>query len=95
MIEPNEQVSQATCFGCSIRVRGHVATDATTFGGSVIVEEGGQVDTDATVFGAAFDWLRTARSVAASPCSVAIWTAIEPPQLAVMWRFSPEGFGSF
>ncbi len=51
VIEPNEQVSEATCFGCSIRVRGHVATDATAFGGSVIVEEGGQVDTDATVFG--------------------------------------------
>lgn len=27
VIEPNEQVSEATCFGCSIRVRGHVATE--------------------------------------------------------------------
>lgn len=51
VIEPNEQVSEATCFGCSIRVRGKVATDATAFGGSVILEDGGQVDTDATVFG--------------------------------------------
>ncbi len=51
VIESNEQVSEATCFGCSIRVRGHVATDATAFGGSVILEEGGQVATDATVFG--------------------------------------------
>ncbi len=51
VIEPNERVLDATCFGCSIRVRGHIATDATAFGGSVIVEEGGQVGTDATVFG--------------------------------------------
>jgi hypothetical protein len=50
-IGPNENVLQATCFGCSIRVRGHVKTDVTVFGGSVIVEEQGQIGTDATVFG--------------------------------------------
>jgi hypothetical protein len=50
-IEPGEQVGDATCFGCSIRVRGHVATDVTVFGGSVTIEDQGQVEGDATVFG--------------------------------------------
>jgi hypothetical protein len=50
-VGPDEEVSEATCFGCSIRVRGHVFGDVTTFGGSIIVEEQGQVDGDATTFG--------------------------------------------
>ncbi|HEY3972392.1 MAG TPA: polymer-forming cytoskeletal protein [Candidatus Sulfotelmatobacter sp.] len=50
-IGPNEQVSDATCFGCGVRVRGHVSSDVTTFGGSVVIEEGGQVDGDITTFG--------------------------------------------
>lgn len=50
-IGSNEDVSQATCFGCSIRVRGHVKTDVTVFGGSVIVEDQGKIGIDATVFG--------------------------------------------
>jgi len=49
-VGPNEEVSEATCFGCSIRVRGHVSGDVTTFGGSVVVEEKGQVDGDITTF---------------------------------------------
>lgn len=51
MVGPGEQVSEATCFGCSIRVRGHVAGDVTAFGGSVTIEEEGQVGGDATTFG--------------------------------------------
>lgn len=50
-IGPGEEVGEATCFGCSIRVRGHVAGDVTTFGGSIVVEDQGQVDGDATTFG--------------------------------------------
>lgn len=50
-IGPSEEVSEATCFGCSIRVRGHVAGDVTAFGGSIIVEDQGQVGGDATTFG--------------------------------------------
>jgi len=50
-IGPDEEVSEATCFGCSIRVRGHVAGDVTTFGGSLLIEEQGEVDGDATTFG--------------------------------------------
>jgi len=50
-IGPGEEVSEATCFGCSIRVRGHVAGDVTAFGGSIVIEDQGQVDGDATTFG--------------------------------------------
>ena len=50
-IGPDEEVGEATCFGCSIRVRGHVNGDVTAFGGKIFVEEGGQINGDATVFG--------------------------------------------
>jgi hypothetical protein len=50
-IGPEEEVGEATCFGCSIRVRGHVSGDVTAFGGSIVVEDQGQVGGDATVFG--------------------------------------------
>jgi hypothetical protein len=50
-IGPDEDVSDATCFGCSIRVRGHVSGDVTAFGGRIVVEDRGQVNGDATAFG--------------------------------------------
>ncbi len=50
-IGPGQEVGEATCFGCSIRVRGHVAGDVTAFGGSIVVEDEGQVSGDATTFG--------------------------------------------
>lgn len=50
-IGPDEEVSDATCFGCSIRVRGHVSGDVTAFGGSIVVEDQGQVNGDASAFG--------------------------------------------
>ncbi len=50
-IGPDEEVSEATCFGCSIRVRGHVSGDVTAFGGSIVIEDQGQVNGDATIFG--------------------------------------------
>jgi hypothetical protein len=50
-VGPDEEVGDATCFGCSIRVRGRVAGDVTAFGGSIVVEDQGQVGGDATAFG--------------------------------------------
>jgi len=50
-IGPGEEVNEVTCFACSIHVRGHVASDATAFGGSIVIEDQGQVDGDATAFG--------------------------------------------
>lgn len=49
-IGSGEEVSEATCFGCSIRVRGHVTGDVTSFGGNIVIEDQGQVDGDATAF---------------------------------------------
>lgn len=46
-----ENVGDLTCFGCSIRVRGHVTGDVTAFGGGIVVEDQGQIEGDATTFG--------------------------------------------
>lgn len=51
IVASDEEVGEATCFGCSVRVRGRVSGDVTTFGGSVIVEQGGQIGGDTTTFG--------------------------------------------
>jgi hypothetical protein len=50
-IAPGEQTSEVTCFGCSVRIRGHVKSNVTVFGGSVILEDRAQVDGDITAFG--------------------------------------------
>lgn len=50
-IGPGEEATEVTCFGCSVRVRGHVTGDVTTFGGSVMVEDDGQLGGDLTTFG--------------------------------------------
>lgn len=50
-VGPGEEAAEVTCFGCSVRVRGHVASDVTTFFGSVVIEDAGQVGGDTTVFG--------------------------------------------
>lgn len=50
VVGPNEEVSDATCFGCTIRIRGHVTGDVTTFGGSVVLEDG-DIAGDTTTFG--------------------------------------------
>ena len=50
-VGPEEEVSEVTCFGCSVRVRGRVAGDVTTFGGGIVVEDQGQVGGDLTSFG--------------------------------------------
>jgi hypothetical protein len=51
VVNADEDASDVTCFGCSVRVRGHVDTDVTTFGGSVVVENGGEIHGDTTTFG--------------------------------------------
>jgi len=49
-IGPGEEVNEATCFGCSIRIRGHVSGDVTTFGGSIVIEDQGEVKGDLSSF---------------------------------------------
>jgi hypothetical protein len=51
VVNAGEEASDVTCFGCSVRVRGHVDTDVTTFGGSIVVEDGGEIEGDTTTFG--------------------------------------------
>ena len=50
-IGADESASEATCFGCSVHVRGSVDGDVTTFGGSVVVEQDASVGGDTTIFG--------------------------------------------
>jgi len=50
-IGAGEEVQEATCFGCSIRVGGKAAGDVTAFGGSIIVEDQGEIGGDTTAFG--------------------------------------------
>jgi hypothetical protein len=51
VISADEEASDVTCFGCSVRVRGVVDTDVTTFGGNVVVEDGAEIKGDTTSFG--------------------------------------------
>ena len=46
----DETVSEVTCFGCSVRIRGHVDGDVTTFGGSIVLERDAEVGGDTTSF---------------------------------------------
>jgi hypothetical protein len=50
-VGPNDKVGDLTCFGCSIHIRGEVAGDVTTFGGSVTVEHQAPVAGDVSIFG--------------------------------------------
>jgi hypothetical protein len=50
-VGPTDEVADLTCFGCSIRIRGLVAGDVTTFGGSIAIEDQAQVAGDVTSFG--------------------------------------------
>ncbi len=60
-VGPGEEVSEVTCFGCSVLIRGHVAGDVTTFGGHVIIEDEGAVNGDTTTFGGDVRLDRTAK----------------------------------
>ena len=46
----DEEVAEVTCFGCSVRIRGHVDGDVTTFGGSIVLEREAEVGGDTTSF---------------------------------------------
>ena len=50
-IGADEKVAEVSCFSCSVRIRGHVDGDVTTFGGSVVVEHSGFIGGDTTTFG--------------------------------------------
>ncbi|MGE5053240.1 MAG: hypothetical protein ACM3WP_03675 [Acidobacteriota bacterium] len=47
----DEDVSEVTCFGCNVHIRGKVQGDAMVFGGNILVEDLGQVGGDTTSFG--------------------------------------------
>lgn len=50
IVGADENVSEVTCFSCGVRIRGHVSGDVTTFGGTVVVEQDGEITGDTTVF---------------------------------------------
>ena len=43
IIAPDEKATDVTCFSCSVRVRGRVSGDLTTFGGTVVIEQDGEL----------------------------------------------------
>lgn len=49
-IGSGDEAGELTCFGCSVRIRGHVAGDVTVFGGNIILEDKGEMGGDATAF---------------------------------------------
>src|SRR5579883_1421049 len=49
-IEADQTADQVTCFGCSVYVRGQVAGDITTFGGNIVLEDGGRIAGEVTSF---------------------------------------------
>jgi hypothetical protein len=50
-VGPNDKTGDLTCLGCTVRVRGQVAGDVTTVGGSIAIEDQGQVAGDVTSVG--------------------------------------------
>jgi hypothetical protein len=50
-VGPDEEVSEVTCFGCSVHIRGKVQGDVTVFGGNILVEDVGEVGGDTAAFG--------------------------------------------
>jgi len=50
-IGPDQKTGDVTCFFCSVRVRGQVGGDITTFGGNVTIEDDASVGGDVTTFG--------------------------------------------
>jgi hypothetical protein len=51
VVGSDQSATEVTCFGCSVHIRGHVDSDVTTFGGSVVIERDGSVGGDTTTFG--------------------------------------------
>ena len=50
-VGPDEEVTEVTCMGCNVRIRGKVQGDVTTFGGNIAVEDQGEVSGDTTAIG--------------------------------------------
>ena len=50
-IGPDQKAGDVTCFLCSVRVRGQVGGEITTFGGNVTLEDNASVGGDVTAFG--------------------------------------------
>ena len=50
-IGPDQQTGDVTCFFCSVRVRGQVGGEITTFGGNITLENDSSVGGDVTAFG--------------------------------------------
>lgn len=50
LVGPGEELTEVTCFGCNVRIRGKIQGDATTFGGNIVVEDQGEVGGDTTTF---------------------------------------------
>jgi hypothetical protein len=50
-VGPDEEVTEVTCMGCNVRIRGKVQGDVTTFGGNIAVEDEGDVGGDTTAIG--------------------------------------------
>src|SRR5215471_14075574 len=50
-IGPDQKTGDVTCFLCSVRVRGQVGGEITTFGGNVTLEDSASVGGDVTAFG--------------------------------------------
>ena len=49
-IEANQRAAEVTCFACSVYLRGQVSGDITTFGGNVVLEDGGMIAGEVTSF---------------------------------------------
>jgi hypothetical protein len=49
-VEADQKAGEVTCFACSVYVRGQVSGDITTFGGNVILEDGGMIAGEVTAF---------------------------------------------
>jgi hypothetical protein len=47
-IAAGEEVGEATCFGCTVHIRGHVEGDVTAIGGNIVIEAPGQIGGEAT-----------------------------------------------
>jgi len=47
-IGPDQQVGEVTCIACNIHIRDQISGDATTVGGSIVIEDRAQVSGDVT-----------------------------------------------
>jgi cytoskeletal protein CcmA (bactofilin family) len=48
IVGPNQEVGEVTCIACSIRIRGKVAGEVTTVGGSIFIDDQAEVSGEVT-----------------------------------------------